>query len=58
MMNEDGEVDMIRGRSMIETMDSAPAPHIPISDHLKGILKKQAQDQDPEEKDQDGKDLK
>lgn len=67
MMNEDGEVDMIKGRSMIENMDSVveespasslPTPQILISDHLKEILKKQAQDQDPEEKDQDGKDLK
>ncbi|KAB2626095.1 hypothetical protein D8674_017755 [Pyrus ussuriensis x Pyrus communis] len=56
MMNEDGEVDMIKGRSMIENMDSVveespasslPTPQILISDHLKEILKKQAQDQDP-----------
>ncbi|CAB4279196.1 unnamed protein product [Prunus armeniaca] len=63
MMNEEGEVDMIKGRPMIDS-DSAvgesPASLLPtpmICDHLKGILKKRAQDlhQDPE--DQDRKDV-
>ncbi|KAI5327591.1 hypothetical protein L3X38_026987 [Prunus dulcis] len=65
MMNEEGEVDMIKGRPMIDS-DSAvgesPAsllstPQLMICDHLKGILKKRAQDlhQDPE--DQDRKDV-
>lgn len=57
MMKEDGEVDMIKGRPMIDS-DSAvgesPPSLLPtpmICDPLKGILKKRAQDlhQDPED---------
>lgn len=46
MMNEEGEADMIKGRTMIDSTirESAASllstPILLISDHLKGILKK------------------
>ncbi|GMP95502.1 hypothetical protein CsSME_00044525 [Camellia sinensis var. sinensis] len=52
MMNEDGEVDMIKGRSLIDNVDpntpeespvsSAPTPTLIIAEHLKRIFKQRA----------------